>query len=386
MDPIFSITQEKRKNEIFLVVKILDKETNENLKLSEIKKDKTLLPIVELILSNRSFEEEGASFFISSKSLFIMQKLIASKRLFWKNRSLFFNPLSRAEVFLEAEFLVPDGLFLSGGVALDGVFYEAEAIDFLFPAFPIWGICKQVVFCLPRETKFFWLAPIYEKGQILSKEESRKFVKEVKEDPPEGFPKVSWKGEFSLQKTLVLPVLILKDRYGAFADLYMDYEGKLIDFFVENSLEERDRESEKLFEQDLLETGFLRKRMPSSSYYCPMDHVAKSLSFLWEIGWKIQDAQGRLVFSLTESKIDLSTKGEGLLLRGSLQYGAHKVALTDVVGAFMRRDSFIEISPGIVGWLGGPGYEGIQALMDTEVTKEGCFFSKRNFGFLESFQ
>ena len=115
--------------------------------------------------------------------------------------------------------------------------------------------------------------------------------------------------EEASQGAAPFPVLLLKDRWGACADLWMDYghgqriavhdprliikddKGKL--------LFKRQQEAEANWEKDLLETDFIKKNVGSSHYYCPLDRVPKSLTFLLEIGWHIQDWQGRQVVKQT---------------------------------------------------------------------------------------
>ena len=69
----------------------------------------------------------------------------------------------------------------------------------------------------------------------------------------------------------------------------------------------RNPAAEKNWKKDLLETDFISKKVDDSYYYCPLDRVARSLTFLMEIGWKIFDHQGRRV---VRQKGKLSANGD----------------------------------------------------------------------------
>ena len=136
----------------------------------------------------------------------------------------------------------------------------------------------------------------------------------------------------------------------------------------------------------MLETDFISKVVGSSHYYCPLDKVSSSLSFLLEIGWKIYDHKGRMVMKTTGSDVELFSKSQGVLLKGRVRYGEHETSLQNVVGAFNRRDQFVEISPHTVGLLETSSeYEGLQDLSEIEQVEDGCLFKKKQWGLLGSF-
>ena len=93
-----------------------------------------------------------------------------------------------------------------------------------------------------------------------------------------------------------MPFICLTDRHGGFANLWFDYgiRGKIA-AFEEKEFFWRKKTIEKQWEQDLLETDFSKKKVGDSSYYCPLDKVAKSITFLIEIGWKVFDHQNKQV-------------------------------------------------------------------------------------------
>ena len=143
-------------------------------------------------------------------------------------------------------------------------------------------------------------------------------------------------------------MLKLTDRTGAFANLWIDYGGAAIDFHdpgVSVGSQKRQREVEKGWEKDLLETDFILKPAGTSRYYCPMDKVANSLTFLLELGWKIFDAQGRRVVRHTNVDLQFEEERNRLLIRGKVHYSDHVMDLKDVAGAFNRRERFVQLGP-----------------------------------------
>ncbi len=149
-----------------------------------------------------------------------------------------------------------------------------------------------------------------------------------------------------------LPLLILKDRSGAFADLWMDYgHATKYPFHDLGPHENRDFNVEKNWEKDLLETGFIKKNVGNSHYYCPLDEVAKSLTFLLEIGWRIQDYQKKKVLLMNNTDFEFSIKDKDIFIRGSFKYSEYEADLKNVAGAFNRRERFVQMGPEAVGLL-----------------------------------
>lgn len=151
-----------------------------------------------------------------------------------------------------------------------------------------------------------------------------------------------------------LPVFILQDRSGAFGSLWMDYgdHNNLIPF---HSHLEPNRgplrhakqiEAEKGWEKDLLETNYIKKQVGSSHYYCPLDKVAKSLAFLLEIGWQVRDWKGNCVHQQSGVELAAEDNGEQIAIKGALHYDSFKADLSSIVGAFNRRERFVELAPG----------------------------------------
>ena len=405
IDLSFSIEPEFRNGEVFLIVHVAEKNSSRLLYLPTLKefgkqeKDLSAFLIQEhckesgiLPLSSQSTTLICNKIRIkSSRSLETLQKIIASKRLLWKGRTLFFNPLSKISLFFEVESLEAGKIQVSGFLQMDGRIEKISSVDFLIPGESIWGICHQMVFILPKSIRKSWLDWVYPEPKQLEGKQKTRFIEEYYEDPPEDFPTIHWKGDFKKEEekqvqNLVYPCLLLKDSGGAFANLSMDYGSFQVDFQDPRAFQGRDLAGEKAWEKDLLETDYRLKFLESSHYYCPMDKVASSLSFLLEIGWKVIDSRGRVVKHADGSSLELLSRPQGILVKGSFRYGDHEVDLKNVVGAFTRRDRFVEISSGVVGLLdASEKYEGIQDLTESEIAVEGCLMKPKKWGLLDSF-
>lgn len=198
------------------------------------------------------------------------------------------------------------------------------------------------------------------------------------------------------QAAIPYPVLKLKDRWGTCADLWMDYgEGHLIPLQDQRLimkdekgglLFKRQFEEESKWEKDLLETDYIKKIVSSSHYYCPLDKVGKSLAFLLEVGWHIRDVQDRQVVKQTEIDLNLHDEMQFIGVKGRVRYDTYEADLSNIVGAFNRRDIFVQLNPSTVGLLSMNGP--LQTLQD--LAQEGEFVSnevrikKNRFGALES--
>lgn len=152
------------------------------------------------------------------------------------------------------------------------------------------------------------------------------------------------------------PFLVLTDRTGAFASLKMDYgPNKVISYirgqhFPQNQPFRVPR-AEKHWETDLLETDFYWKPTGISQYYCPLDKVNKSLTFLLEMGWKIVDVHGNSLRLCQESSLDIQENRNLITVKGSLHYGDYKADLKEALGSFNRRERFIPLASGEIGLL-----------------------------------
>lgn len=202
------------------------------------------------------------------------------------------------------------------------------------------------------------------------------------------------------QSTDPLPLLLLTDRLGAFANLWMSYphengqESLRVSFndpspWVKDAKGKprikRKFEVEREWERDLLETDFIRKISGNTSYYCPVDAVGKSLSFLLEIGWHMEDCHSRRICRLTDSDLQIHSAADSFIVKGRAHYGEHHVDLKDIVGAFNRRDRFVQVGVGQVGLLpiGMESSFGLSGLTeDGEIVQDGIKLQRNRLGTL----
>lgn len=146
-----------------------------------------------------------------------------------------------------------------------------------------------------------------------------------------------------------VPYLKLKDKTGAFADLGFYYGKELVWEHDPKKNKERIITEEKLWEEDFLKTGFIKKHVGTSHYFCPLDQVAKSLSCLIDLGWQIVDTYDRKVVKGCNTDFKLHLNQETIHLKGKVQYEDHVVDLSSVYGAFVRRQSFLDLGNQSVG-------------------------------------
>jgi superfamily II DNA or RNA helicase len=272
--------------------------------------------------------------------------------LTWKGKKVVLDPFVLADYFYEVFFANGSyelvckndrGVFDKEGVFPLGLIQDA--------IFRFWkngaprGVCKNISLC-----------------------EMKKII--------DGDVPLVWKCPIPKEKVDPIPFLVLKDRTGAIADLWMDY-GALGQVLVSDYMHVMTLE-EKSWEKDLLETGF-RKKVPN--YYCPMDMVVKTLLFLMDVGWTIKDHLGRRVIRQGEGVFNTTLDKEEIVVRGDVVYGNYKIDLHNVVGAFNRRERFIALSSVEVGLLDFP--VAWEALAEEDVSCDGIRLKKRDFGLLD---
>jgi superfamily II DNA or RNA helicase len=175
------------------------------------------------------------------------------------------------------------------------------------------------------------------------------------------------------------PVLKLTDRGGAFANLLMDYNGRSYSFHEPEGKSVRNFKAEQLWEKDLLETGYLKKQMHNSQYYCPLPEVGKSIAFLLEIGWRVIDAKGNQIFLETSRQMDAKQIKERIRVDGVVEFGTFNANLSQIAGAFNRRETFIDLGEGRSGLL--REQESLQELFsEGELVSDGVEVSKFQAG------
>lgn len=295
---------------------------------------------VDLLWKNPPICVEGGWLFpISCETAFELFKMLSGTgRLLYKGQKVILDPFTKAQGFIQARPINQTQVEISAKFTLGKQEESFTNCTVVFWGSPKWIIYTGVMRLLDTEANLKWLKI---PQVILQGEELQDFLQET-----EG---VVW-----LQEELIfhepLPFICLSDQHGGFANLWFDYgiRGK-IEAFEELKAPWRKKTIEKQWEQDLLETDFRKKIVDSSSYYCPLDKVAKSITFLLEIGWKVFDHQNREVVCLRQETLFLEQHPQAWRVRCSFDYQDYQANLSQVIGAFNRRSQFVELAPNAVG-------------------------------------
>jgi SNF2 family DNA or RNA helicase len=298
---------------------------------------------------------EEEIFRISSKEE--LKNLAARGKLSWKGKKVVLDPFTGLEFFYLIE-ASGDVFSVTPKIKIGAREEDLSSCEALFAK----GALQHQIFRFWKEE----IDPCWFSSKTVTLLELKKIV----EDPD--VPPLVWKCPIPRWKPEPLPILKLKDRTGAFADLWMDY-GPF------GQVELGTDPAELFWEKDLLETDFM-KRYPS--YYCPMDKVVKSLIFLLDIGWTIIDAQGKKVVRQGAAVWETQSLADRILVKGKIAYGQHETDIKNVMGAFNRRDRFVNLSASEIGLLEFP--QEWTALADEEIVAEGIAIKRHHVGLLEN--
>src|SRR5581483_11101820 len=336
-----------------------------------LKEQKRILPeppIERLLASaDRSFE--------------ILKLLGVTGRVFYQGKKVFVDPFSSYEIYFEGTKENSDRAHFSGYWVHGSQRGTLSDCDWIFAADPSWILKEGTIRPVKEEISGKWVA---QAAQVLTLQGNAlaQFLNKAFEEV-----RIDWKTEEANIAIEPVPFLVLADRHGGFADLWFDYgsfgkvaahEGTVSSF--------RNPAAEKSWEKDLLETDFIKKTVEMSHFYCPLDKVAKSLTFLMEIGWTVVDAHGRKVMKKKSVDFDIDTTREAILVKAKINYGDHEVDLKDLVGAFNRREHFVELSANTVALIDRQEFsEHWGDLAEQEIVSKGISLKKNHMGLLGSF-
>jgi SNF2 family DNA or RNA helicase len=177
-----------------------------------------------------------------------------------------------------------------------------------------------------------------------------------------------------------IPLLKLTDRTGAFANLGFYYGKELIFHHEMKNRNKRNLQEEKLWEEDLIKAGFIKKIVAGSNYYCGMDKVAKALSTLVDCGWDVIDTYDRKVVKGNTNHLEFSLQQDRVHLSGKIDFLEKKVDLKDVYGAFCRRQTFLDLGNNQVGLIDPTVFKDQQEI-GIEIEEEGTGISFHKAGF-----
>jgi hypothetical protein len=294
--------------------------------------------------------------------------------LSWKGQKLIVDPFTLAELVYEIDYRESELSIVQAKVKIGDKLVGLNPADDLLPHCFIQNSFLRF-FAEPLEKS--WIEKVFPKPLELDLLALKHFFEKAEKQGPS----IIWKNKPAKLRPDPFPVLKLQDRTGAFATLSMDYGAFGISDI--DPLEKEMTMEEKGWEKDLLETGFIKKVVGLSHYYCPMDKVVKTLSFLLDIGWKIFDSQGKRVLRQGSVECEAKEEGSHILLKGSIRYGEHQGNIKDVLGTFTRREKFIDLTSDVVGLVEMP--KEWEVLEGEEVIKEEIAIKRHHHGLLEDF-
>lgn len=339
--------------------------TQEILSRKASPRDSAILPFLikeelEFARKKRLYHDKTTSFHlihISYNNTVQALKLFASSgRLYFNNKHITIDLFGKNEFFYLVDTSDPS-LSAKGIIKSTAQEFDAASCDFICKGPPHWFIKGITLKFVTTDVSWKDFKSAFEQ-QVRSPKD---LFEEAQQDPEA--PRVIINApSFKFQEREPLPVLILKDRHGAFADLWMDYglSAPLIPL-QHHSNHILNKEGQIIckrlpaieigWEKDLLETDFIKKTVDSSQYYCPVDKVAKSISFLIEIGWQVRDWKNNLVLMQGHTELHAENESKIISVKGKMHYGTFQADLTTIIGAFNRRERFAQIAPGHVALL-----------------------------------
>ncbi|MBS0652113.1 MAG: DEAD/DEAH box helicase [Verrucomicrobia bacterium] len=360
-DLTYHLESEERKGKHFLVVQVRGK----GVRLSEALTKQFLLSApdpqekqaLQFLVQEELKLSPAATTFTSlrvssDKAREAVKLLSLTRKLYFGDGKLFFDPFSTLSFSYEASSAGDDHFEIKGkwkGGNSSGFLHDCL---WLFPSEPPLVIKHGTLYAFNDEVDSKWHSLVFPKPLLVSQAQLQKWQAEW-EDDPSWSPKLEWasaKSGATPAPIQPLPYLELTDRTGAFANLWMDYKD-LGKFRFDDSTPTswRQGQAEKNWENDLLETDFCKKIVDESHYYCPLDKVGKSLTFLLEIGWKIYDHMGRQVIRQNGKSVQVDLEGDLLVVKGRIVYGSHEADMANLLGAFNRREQFLTLDGNTVG-------------------------------------
>lgn len=289
--------------------------------------------------------------FPNSKLTELFYLLSLTKAFFFKGSKLIYEPFSKSHVVLnickiDTEYLVEGTIESFGkGVSLN----KCQAV---FEGDTLFYIMHGLLAKIDEDIDFEWLDACFPTALELVEKDFQSFYKRLKES--DLAPKYS--ADFSLDSIstqLLKPFLQLTDRGGSYANLGVDYGSgdRVIVGGSTRSKFTRDLHAEKLFEEDLLEVGYEKKRTHLGAYYCEPRNILKALKFLIELGWDVFDKDRNQVLLLKENKLKFKENGGSIEIDGSFSYGGQELPISDYLESSENGGRFATLDSGKVALL-----------------------------------
>ena len=327
----------------------------------------------------KTFAHSDHLYKIPVAKTFSFLKLFAlTGQITFKKNNLICDFFSRFQCKIQVRNEIAEGFTLVIFFFNDHKKISLESCDLIGNSSEPWFIKAPFLYFLDIECPFKLLSKL-KINPILSKDQLLELIKE-------DYHGLYIEAEIPLiTKIEPHPILQLQDSYGMFANLNLDYgNNKIISFHSSEQFPSRNLTYEKSLEKDLLETGFLNKLQGNTHYFCPADKVAKTLSFLLEIGWTILDIHKRKIVHYKSSSLTITQEKNHLRIAGSIKFDNYEADIENLVGTFNKKDRFILINPTTVGLFPENWQTGdlVNLLEEIEVDKEGVKLSKNAIGYL----
>lgn len=291
----------------------------------------------------------------------ILTNLATAQKLYFQDKQLILDLHTKVNMYYEIHALPSNQLQITGCLKWHEKSLPLEKACFIGKGTPHWFIQGVSLKMLPSILKGKTLDRLTSNQPwILEDTEKSLFLQQLEEAGLRDA--LIFQGETAkkilFQEISPLPLLILKDKQGAFAQLWMQYGQHKV--LLQDSrtiirddkgaiLFRRQLAEEKYWEKDLLETDFIHKLTVDTSYYCPLEKVSKSLSFLLDIGWLIQDYTGKKLVKHSKPQLFLEEKASHISVKGKIAYASHTVDLISIIGTFNKKERFLSLDNDTVG-------------------------------------
>jgi len=282
-----------------------------------------------------------------------LRLLTQTKKLFFKKQPLRGEWESLAKLVWTGE----ESGFFSAVIQWKGQDIPLPECDALFPEWCIW---KGVVFPLKTAVAWKWIEKFFHGPVMLQGAQKKQFLEEE--------PQVLWKKADPKAPLEVFPNLQLTDMTGCFANLWMEYPGvgkvafEDLNPAVGKSL--RLKGAEKALEKDLVESGFARKVVGGSRYYCEGNRVQEVLSFLLELGWKITSCRGKKLLRQSAVFWDIKTHPSGATICADVHFQGTTAPLHK---AMQERSLWLDLDAEHVGLLDPKKWESLEGRWEEEL-------------------
>lgn len=323
----------------------------------------------------------------------VLKLLEPTQKLVYQGKQLVIDFFGKVTFYYSGRIIDQNRLEVEGRLCWKDQDIPVSACDFIGLGTPLWFIHGIKLKCITTSISSKELLPFIGAPVILEGGKKQAFLDSLDLEDPDSPHLIMKEGtiEDVVESTTPYPVLRLMDRWGACADLWMDYGNEQFISFHHTGFEEkknsfkRNSKVEEAWEKDLLETDFIKKIVGSSHYYCPLNCVPKSLSFLIELGWQVKDIKNRQVIKHRSVELNLQETAQSITIKGGVHYDSFEAKIQDVVGAFNRREHFIQLSSNTIGLLPlDDSRKGLCELAEEgECIGEEIHVKKSHFGTLE---